>query len=213
MLLARRISAINHSLRQASARQASPFQFHRLSFWWGGDNDDKKEEKEQATAVIVEDGHSEKQLVAQTGEHSPKLSPLVVVPVTRRPIFPGFFATHLIKDEKTIDTILKNRTNGASYLGLFLRSDDKPVDDPGIELITDISDIHRIGTFAQIHNVIKTPRGSQLLLMAHRRISLDDVTEFGPPTIARVTHMKSAFTGQKSASVKAYSNEVVAAVR
>jgi ATP-dependent Lon protease len=212
MLAARRVGSIYYHSRRALA----PFSMSQKSFWWSGDDDKKDDDKDamkNPKTIVVDNGETVKQIVLQSGETSPKLSPLVIVPVTRRPIFPGFFATHLIKDEKTIDAILSNRTNGVSYLGLFLRKDDVGSEDPNVELITDLKDVYDTGTFAQIHNVIKTPRGSQLLLMAHRRITLDTITDFGPPTIAKVNHLKSPFLGVKSASVKAYSNEVVAAVR
>lgn len=209
MLGARRV-AINYRSR----RLATPFAVPQNLFWWSGDDEKKDDDTKSPKLIIVENGgESTKQIVLQTGESSPKLSPLVIVPVTRRPIFPGFFATHLIKDEKTIDAILSNRTNGVSYLGLFLRNDELGSEDANVELITDMKDLHSVGTFAQIHNIIKTPRGSQLLLMAHRRIGLETITDFGPPTIAKVNHWKSPPLGVKSASVKAYSNEVVAAVR
>lgn len=186
----------------------SNYLFKRF-FWWNDEN--KQAAEEAATAEIVKD--EENKLVAQFGESLPKINPVMITPLVRRPIFPGFFATHLIKDQRTIDAITANQTNGASYLGLFMRSDDINNDESKAELITSVDQLHNIGSFAQIHNIIKGPRGAQLLLMVHRRISLDEITSFGPPTIAKVTHLKSPSFTVKSPALKAYSNEVMAAVR
>ena len=202
-------------------------------FWWSDDNNNNnngngnsnnnnnnsgnsnsnsnKQSAEEATAEVIKD--EENKLVAQFGESLPKLNPIMITPLIRRPIFPGFFATHLIKDQQTIDAIMANQTKGASYLGLFMRSDDINQDESKAELITSIDQLHTIGSFAQIHNIIKNPRGAQLLLMVHRRISLDEITSLGPPTIAKVTHLKSPSFTTKSPALKAYSNEVMSAVR
>lgn len=119
-------------------------------------------------------------LVAQFGDITPKVSPLLVLPLSRRPVFPGFFATHLVKDEKTLEAIIENHKKGVSYLGLFLRkSSQDGSSDSGRKLvgqsyeeregesvkdghnpavITSLSDVHPTGTYVQIHNVIKTAR-------------------------------------------------------
>jgi ATP-dependent Lon protease len=180
-------------------------------FWWS--NDEKQQVAEEATAEVVKEDEKENKLVAQFGESLPKLSPLIISPLVRRPIFPGFFATHLIKDQQTIEAISANQKNGASYIGLFLRSDDFLTDESKAETITSADQLHNIGSFAQIHNIIKSPRGAQLMLMVHRRISLEDITNYGPPTIAKVTHLKSPSFTIKSPAIKAYSNEVMGAVR
>lgn len=178
------------------------------SFWWNEDN--KQAAEEEATAEVVKE--EEKRLVSQSGKYSPKLNPVIVTPLIHRPIFPGFFATHLIQDQHTIDAIMADQTKGASYLGLFLRTDD--VDDESkLEKITSTEQLHTIGSFAQIHNIIKNPRGAQLLLMVHRRISLEEITNFGPPTIAKVTHLSTPSFTFKTPALKAYSNEVMGAVR
>jgi ATP-dependent Lon protease len=181
------------------------------SFWWGDEPKQAAEESATTAEVVKEE---ENKLVAQFGESLPKINPVMIAPLIRRPIFPGFFATHLIKDQRTIDAIMANQTNGASYLGLFMRTDvENGHDESKAELITSMDQLHTIGSFAQIHNIIKNPRGAQLLLMVHRRISLDEITNFGPPTIAKVTHLKSPTSTIKSPSIKAYCNEVMAAVR
>lgn len=203
-------SMINHPQHKSKINFLYNYQNSRM-FWWSDDEKTKQTTEEVATAEVVKD--EENKLVAQFGESLPKINPIIVAPLVRRPIFPGFFATHLIKNQETIDAIMANQTNGASYLGLFMRADDVMNDESKAELVTSTDQLHNIGSFAQIHNIIKSPRGAQLMLMVHRRISLEEITKFGPPTIAKVTHLKSPSFTIKSPAIKAYSNEVMGAVR
>lgn len=84
------------------------------------------------------------------------------------------------------------------------------------EIIKSIDDVHKVGTFALVQNIVKSENGCQLLLIGNRRINLDDITSFGPPTIASVTHWpkhNQIRADQMSMTVKAYCNEIIAGVR
>jgi hypothetical protein len=242
-------------------------------FWWGENSENTNKpnhnlEADDATFLgEANNGGEGKSLVAQFGESTPKISPLLVLPLSRRPVFPGFFATHLVKDEKTLEAIIENHKKGVSYLGLFLQKDkdllkkkdgnhqvQKNVQNGGVseKVITSLDQVHTTGTYTQIHNVIKTARvsqsfvclvclllfdliiviiitiqwqGGQLLLMAHRRIRLDGLLEppseqtvaetVGPPppAMGKVTFLKLPPSDPKSTTIKAYANEIIAAVR
>ena len=117
--------------------------------------------------VSSSDGRSQsKSLVAAFGENTPKISPLLVLPLSRRPVFPGFFATHLVKDEKTLEAIIENKKKGMSFLGLFLqKKQNRPQSKVSLKnsqegIITDLDQVHPTGTYCQIHNVIRTARVS-----------------------------------------------------
>lgn len=64
---------------------------HR-NFWF--DSKDKTEEN------LNEDSKS---LVPQFGENSPRLASIIMLPINRRPIFPGFATHHLIQDKNTVN--------------------------------------------------------------------------------------------------------------
>ena len=121
--------------------------------------------------------------MAQFGDSTPKISPLLVLPLSRRPVFPGFFATHLVKDEKTLEAIIENHKRGVSYLGLFLQKDKQspPISSSSRDqqhsqqntgngvsdkVITSLDEVHTTGTYAQIHNVIRTARVSDVHISA-----------------------------------------------
>jgi ATP-dependent Lon protease len=64
------------------------------------------------------------------------------------------------------------------------------VDTIGYDTIKNESQIYKVGVFAKIVSILSIGQGVQLMLMAHRRITLNEFTTFGPPSLAKVTHWK-----------------------
>jgi len=152
-------------------------------------------------------------LISSFGDNSPIVSPLIILPTTRKPIFPGFLSAFQVKDKTTIDALI-NKNRPHNYVGVFLRQPDaSPMDEKKSEIITSVDDIHKVGTFAQIVNIVQTDAGIQLLVMGHRRISLGEINAFGPPTIANVKHWAKPPMKEASVAVKAYCNEILALAR
>ena len=149
----------------------------------------------------------------QIGDNSPKLTDLYGVPITRRPVFPGLMSAVMIRDEKTASALMKSHESGMSYLSVFLRRDVKGAVVEVPELISSVDQIYNVGTFVHIQNMIRTDIGLQLLLMGHRRINLEEITNFGPPLSVKVEHWQKPVFILESASLKAYRNEVIQAVR
>lgn len=147
------------------------------------------------------------------GDNSPKLTSLFGIPVARRPIFPGLMSAVMVRDEKTIASIVKSHESGMSYLSVFLRRDVKGAIIEVPELITSVDQIYNVGTFVHIQNLIRTDIGLQLLLMGHRRINLEEISNFGPPLSVKVEHWQKPVFVLESPSLKAYRNEVIQAVR
>ena len=165
--------------------------------------------------ILLEDNgtiETSKSIVNQYGEHAPKLNSVIILPATRRPIFPGFLSTVIIRNDKIIDALSSD--NGSSrYVGVFLRSDeDKKLSIPETELITDSNELYKIGTFAQILRLSKTELGAQMQVMGHRRINLGEITSTGPPCVANVTHWPKNKVINNNA-IKAYSNQIVQIIR
>jgi ATP-dependent Lon protease len=128
---------------------------------------------------------------------------------------------HILKDQSTIDAVMENQKNGVHYVGLFLRKDNLTEDifeedsktAGNLDRISSIDQVHKIGTFAQVQQITKTDRGTQLSLIVHRRISLENVNSFGPPAIVKVNHISSPVVDAKSPLIKAYTNAVISALR
>ena len=120
----------------------------------------------------------------------------------------------VVRDDRITEALSKSKDQGAAYLGIFMRTDKK--DGPFIEipeLITDPAQIYKVGCFAQVHSMVKSDVGTQLLLLGHRRINIDEFINIGPPTNVKVSHWKKSQMNVITPAIKAYSNELVAAAR
>lgn len=96
------------------------------------------------------------------GDKAPKYPHLTGLPVISRPLFPGIATTVTLTDQSTIEALeaLSNK-NQNGYVGVFLRKKHPSgFSEGGVileqpELITDLSDLYSVGTFAQIHRITR----------------------------------------------------------
>ncbi|KAI8897005.1 Lon protease-like protein, mitochondrial [Globomyces pollinis-pini] len=104
-------------------------------------------------------------------EHVPNL---LAIPLSRRPLFPGFFKSMYIKDPRAIETIKELVKNGTPYVGIFLAKNESLDKD----IVTDMDEIEKIGVLAQITNTYPTGTDESSLTVVvypQRRIR---ITEF-----------------------------------
>jgi len=121
----------------------------------------------------------EKALVrASVPENIPEL---IAIPIDRRPVFPGFYKTFTVKDEKVAGALVRALKRGRPYVGLFLAKDRAPQEGDGeaslesSDRVRSLDEIHPVGTFAQLVNVIPGPGGISeggvtAIVLPHRRI-------------------------------------------
>ncbi|KAI9136291.1 Lon protease C-terminal proteolytic domain-containing protein [Paraphysoderma sedebokerense] len=106
-----------------------------------------------------------------------KYSPLLALPITRRPLFPGFYKTVVIKDPEVIAAIKDITKNQQPYVGAFLLKDEEADTD----VVKNIDDIYKVGTFAQITNIYHSGSGPDdtqtltAILYPHRRIRIKEL--------------------------------------
>jgi Lon-like ATP-dependent protease len=190
-----------------------------LSFWGFSRSDDEFSEsnREKLTGEVSEpplkeSKSSKSPLVSATGDNSPLLNPLLILPTNRKPVFPGYLSAITVKDEATIDQLRVIREKEVnSYVGVFLQKDTNNFS--STDVITDFNDIHSVGTFAQVQNIVKTDVGAQLILLGHRRVSLLGIDSFGPPAMGRVKHWRKPLQIPSTDRIKAYMNEIISAIR
>lgn len=204
-------------------------------FWWKGKPGGEGEDETVAVIDARSDSSdksstSNKSLVPKYGDNLPQLNPLIILPTKSRPIFPGFMSSILVKDEKVIKALTARVDESSPYVGVFLQKKEVNGSVAGVEVpefnqksstlqqdstssaITSSAQLFNVGSFAQITSLIKTDVGVQVLLMGHRRISLGEVTSFGPPIISNVTYWRRPLVAQNQ-TLKAYCNEVLSAAR
>lgn len=184
------------------------------SFWWGDKKDGGDGSGEDGDHPVVVDRGSRGGALTSlgVGDEAPKYPHLIGVPVSRRPLFPGLIQAVNITDEKVAEGLVKMREAGHSYVGIFLRNKDVP-ESTSPELITDPDQIYRIGTFAQVHNLVQSAIGTQLLLMGHRRIAIEEFKDLGPPLRLKVRHWPKLTWDTDSESIRATCNEVLSTMR
>jgi Lon-like ATP-dependent protease len=156
-------------------------------------------------------------LVSHGGDSSPTPNPIMILPISRKPLFPGFISTLTIRNEATIDAIQKTAETAGGFLGVFYRSDlsngSIGPSPESLEFITNASQLSKVGTFAQIQSITRIESSANILLLGHRRLSIQSISSLGPPTIANVLHWKKPTLSTPSTSLKAYMNEVIASLR
>lgn len=109
---------------------------------------------------------------------------LLSIPISGRPVFPGFYKTISIKDKMLISAMTKLLKKGSPYVGIFLNS----VDINENETIHKLKDIHKIGVLAQIVNVIPLQGSSATAIVyPHRRIRALDIL---PDSDDHISHLK-----------------------
>jgi Lon-like ATP-dependent protease len=118
----------------------------------------------------------------------PEVYPQVLaLPITRRPLFPGFYKAVVIKDPQVTSAIKELLKRGQPYVGAFLLKDE----DLDIDTITSLDQVHRVGVFAQITSVFpassnakdgaKEDAGLTAVLYPHRRIRIQELLPMGKP--------------------------------
>ncbi|XP_047115243.1 lon protease homolog, mitochondrial-like [Schistocerca piceifrons] len=91
-----------------------------------------------------------------------------LIAVNRTPLFPRFIKIVEISNPQLVDLIRKKVKWNQPYAGVFLKINDENTSD----VVTNVSDVYRIGTFAQIYEMQDLGDKLRLVVMAHRRIRL-----------------------------------------
>ncbi|PKI84341.1 endopeptidase La [Malassezia vespertilionis] len=140
----------------------------------------------------------------------PSVYPQVLaLPITRRPLFPGFYKAVVIKNPQVCAAIKEALKRGQPYVGAFLLKDEEEDSD----VITNLDKVHRVGVFAQITSIFPAQSGKSdgkeeeegitAVLYPHRRISIDElITPMGKGMDeVKVEEIKSVQEDGKEASI------------
>lgn len=112
----------------------------------------------------------------------PEVYPQVLaLPITKRPLFPGFYKALTIHDPNVSMAIQEMIKRGQPYVGVFLFKDENADKD----VIDSLDEVHDVGVFAQITSQFHN-HGEQssltTVLYPHRRIKLNSLI---PPNHAK----------------------------
>ncbi|AAS53384.2 AFR013Cp [Eremothecium gossypii ATCC 10895] len=110
------------------------------------------------------------------GEVPRKYEELMVLPMSNRPLFPGYYKSVTVYDPAVIEAICGLLRRNIPYLGAFLLK-DRSMDKDSID---SIEEVHRVGVFAQITSVhhgvdVDGRKAMSMVLYPHRRVQLDEL--------------------------------------
>jgi len=89
---------------------------------------------------------------------APRQPQVLALPLDRRPLFPGLLHPIQITDKAVYEALVRTRASGNPFIGLFLRKNEGMSREfagaeeqiGSTDRISDLSEIHTVGTFAQI---------------------------------------------------------------
>ena len=154
---------------------------------------------------------------------------------------PGVIMPVRITDERLIAEVEEMKDRGQAYVGTFLRKSEEAAAEDGGESGANwdpSDDMHDMGTFAQVQNIIRVPDvgdalkegkegeegkerdpdedtggGATLLLLGHRRLRKTHTVRTDP-MVVRVEHLKESPAQNADDDVlKATGNEVIATIK
>ena len=154
---------------------------------------------------------------------------------------PGVIMPVRITDERLIAEVEEMKDRGQAYVGTFLRKSEEAAAEDGGESGANwdpSDDMHDMGTFAQVQNIIRVPDvgdalkegkegeegkerdpdedtggGATLLLLGHRRLRKTHTVRTDP-MVVRVEHLKDSPAQNADDDVlKATGNEVIATIK
>ena len=129
-----------------------------------------------------DDGKNDKPAALVSRNTVPSVYPQVLaLPITRRPLFPGFYKAVVIKNPDVCAAIKEAMKRGQAYVGAFLLKDEEEDTD----VIASLDRVHRVGVFAQVTSIFPaqpnargdgpSEDGLTAVLYPHRRIIIDDL--------------------------------------
>jgi Lon-like ATP-dependent protease len=104
----------------------------------------------------------------------PKEYPMLLgLPISGRPLFPGFYKSVVIKNQKMIGAVKELLNRKQPYVGAFLLKNE----DSDLDIIKSKDDIYEVGVFAQIAHLYLSNNGESMtaLLYPHRRIKMTEL--------------------------------------
>lgn len=96
---------------------------------------------------------------------------VMAIPITKRPLFPGFYKAVTVRDHNVVAAIQEMIKRGQPYIGAFLFKDENADGD----IIENMDDVHDVGVFAQITSAFPVHGDENALtavLYPHRRIKM-----------------------------------------
>ncbi|KAJ0409037.1 hypothetical protein ATCC90586_000624 [Pythium insidiosum] len=183
----------------------------------------RSQQRQRANAEAADVEIVENSVARVDGDRAPTYPHVLALPAHRRPFFPGVVLPVTVTNPEVTKALLALKESGQQYVGVFLKKPTggpaSAVQDPARQqghedLIRDLSEIHHVGSYARIDNLLPFDANSvQVLMVSQRRIVIDGVHDNGPPLRVSINPLENPDFDPKSKLIRAYSNEIVATLR
>eukprot|EP00743_Colponemidia_sp_Colp-15_P003233 GILK01003492.1.p1 GENE.GILK01003492.1~~GILK01003492.1.p1 ORF type:complete len:926 (-),score=199.09 GILK01003492.1:120-2897(-) len=165
------------------------------------------------------------------GKQIPMMSHVSVLPLTRRPLFPGLNHPLSIRDEKIFSALRDMKAHGTNHVGFFLMKNEPKNDSieepaettgalltrPDIVSINSIDEVHQVGSYSQVMLMTEYGSGGQVLVYPSRRIRIADIlaspSENTPFFTAKIEQLIEEPVDVNDKEIKAYSMEIVSTIK
>jgi ATP-dependent Lon protease len=120
-----------------------------------------------------------------------------------------------VKDEGLVAALIAAKASHHPYIGVFLPVPDEDGETTELASVTDVEQVHKVGTLAQITRLTQTPNGVQVLLLGGRRVTLDRVVQAEPVMLAKMGEAQDENPEDSDgvSLAKAYSMEVMQTIK
>jgi ATP-dependent Lon protease len=144
------------------------------------------------------------------------MPPVLAFPFSNRPLFPGVYQPCEVTHDGLVAALVAAKVSSNPYVAVFLpRPNPETGVAPELTNITDPSEVHEVGTLAQITRLTQTPRGVQILLLGGRRVTMQRVVQNTPVMLAKVAEAKDVVDEPDAGPslAKAYAMEVMQTIK
>lgn len=154
---------------------------------------------------------SSSELVSNDPNWLPK--EVFVIPVFRRPIFPGIATPIFLTDPELCEAILrlKNQYGSNLYVGLFLVKNQREREDN--KHIKSVDEVHEIGCLGQVLHIDVNQMGIQLLIAGTGRVLITGAAKTQPFLAVNIERCIDKPFDSNDKVIKAYMLEIMATVK
>jgi len=139
---------------------------------------------------------------------------VIVIPVFRRPVFPGIATPIALTDPELCEAILrlKNQYGSNLYVGLFLAKNQREREDN--KLIKSVDEVHEIGCLGQVVHIQGVNQmGMQLLIAGTGRVLITGAAKTEPFLTVNIERCIDKPFDSNDKVIKAYMLEIMATVK
>lgn len=174
------------------------------------DNEDLEVKLDNTLEPKKKQKSSAKKKPKEAKKKEPMPDNLFVLPMTRRPFFPGM-AAPLVIEPGVYYEVLKNVAKSENkLLGLFLtKEEDVNIYKMGLD------DLHQIGVVAKILRIIPLDQGggAQVVLSMEKRVKIEGPIKNSKYLQAKVSYHLDKVTAKQNKAIKAYSISIITTIK